>query len=64
MSKVSISIEPEKLVGALGWWEGRMRSGYFRGGRSEGDLKLIVVTVAQACEYTKALEFDTLDGLL
>lgn len=63
MSKVSTSIEPEKLVGALGW-EGRMRSGYFGGGRGEGDLKLIVVTVAQACEYTKALEFDILDGLL
>lgn len=65
MSKVSTSAEPEiRLVGALGWWEGRVRSGHFGGGRGEGDLKWIVVTAAQACEYTKALEFYILDGLI
>ena len=41
-----------------------MRSGYFGGGRGEGDPKWIVVTAAQACEYTKALEFYILDGLI
>ena len=36
----------------------------FGGGGDENDLKLIVVTVAQACEYIKAMESYILDGLI